>query len=65
MRGLQDPETIVRWSAAKGVGRITARLPGGLASDIVSSLLECFGPLETNYSWHGGRFMFSIFGTEY
>ncbi|XP_063682976.1 tubulin-specific chaperone D-like isoform X2 [Bolinopsis microptera] len=53
-RGLRDPETIVRWSAAKGVGRITARLPRSLATDIVNQLLDCFSPLETASSWHGG-----------
>ena len=49
----------MRWSAAKGVGRITARLPRSLATDIVNQLLDCFSPLETASSWHGG--FFSLF----
>uniref|UniRef100_A0A8C3XTC1 Tubulin-specific chaperone D n=1 Tax=Chelydra serpentina TaxID=8475 RepID=A0A8C3XTC1_CHESE len=52
--GLKDKDTIVRWSAAKGIGRITGRLPKELADDVVGSLLDCFSFQETDNSWHGG-----------
>ncbi|NWY04338.1 TBCD protein, partial [Nothoprocta ornata] len=52
--GLKDKDTIVRWSAAKGIGRITGRLPKELADDVVGSLLECFSFQETESAWHGG-----------
>lgn len=54
LTGLKDKETIVRWSAAKGVGRVTGRLPKDLADEVVGSVLECFSFQETNNAWHGG-----------
>uniref|UniRef100_A0A665UT82 Tubulin-specific chaperone D n=1 Tax=Echeneis naucrates TaxID=173247 RepID=A0A665UT82_ECHNA len=52
--GLKDKETIVRWSAAKGIGRVTGRLPKELADEVVGSLLDCFSFQETDNAWHGG-----------
>ncbi|XP_066530722.1 tubulin-specific chaperone D [Hoplias malabaricus] len=52
--GLKDQETIVRWSAAKGIGRVTGRLPKELADDVVGSVLDCFSFQETDNAWHGG-----------
>ncbi|NWR47300.1 TBCD protein, partial [Regulus satrapa] len=62
--GLKDKDTIVRWSAAKGIGRITGRLPKELADDVIGSLLDCFSVnktscsgisfQETDNAWHGG-----------
>ncbi|XP_050962035.1 tubulin-specific chaperone D [Labeo rohita] len=52
--GLKDKETIVRWSSAKGIGRVTGRLPKELADDVVESVLECFSFQETDNAWHGG-----------
>lgn len=55
----------MRWSAAKGLGRIAQRLPQELADDIIGSLFELFsentymhnGVLElsavSDYTWHG------------
>ncbi|XP_078461342.1 tubulin-specific chaperone D isoform X1 [Lampetra fluviatilis] len=54
LSGLKDKNTIVRWSAAKGIGRVTGRLQKDLADDVVASILECFSVGETNQAWHGG-----------
>ena len=43
----------MRWSAAKGIGRITGRLPADLADEVVGSLIELFSPRETDGAWHG------------
>ncbi|GAB1297210.1 Tubulin-specific chaperone D [Apodemus speciosus] len=40
--GLKDKDTVVRWSAAKGIGRMAGRLPRELADDVVGSVLDCF-----------------------
>ncbi|XP_065031370.1 tubulin-folding cofactor D-like isoform X2 [Musa acuminata AAA Group] len=54
LSSLRDSDTVVRWSAAKGVGRITARLTSAFAEDVLSSVLELFSPGEGDGSWHGG-----------
>ena len=54
LTGLKDADTVVRWSAAKGVGRLTGRLPLELADDVVEQVLELLTPDETPNSWHGG-----------
>ncbi|KAJ1339650.1 hypothetical protein BSLG_005683 [Batrachochytrium salamandrivorans] len=38
--GLRDKDTIVRWTSAKGVGRITNRLNHELADEIVGSVID-------------------------
>ncbi|KAJ4833758.1 hypothetical protein Tsubulata_038530, partial [Turnera subulata] len=54
LSGLRDTDTVVRWSAAKGIGRITSRLTSALADEVLSSVLELFSPGEGDGSWHGG-----------
>ena len=43
----------VRWSASKGLGRITERLTKDLAEDIVENLTELFSGYEEESTWHG------------
>lgn len=38
LTALRDKDTIVRWSAAKGVGRVTGCLPKELADEIVEQV---------------------------
>ncbi|WOG95485.1 hypothetical protein DCAR_0414804 [Daucus carota subsp. sativus] len=54
LSGLRDTDTVVRWSAAKGIGRITSRLTFALSDEVLSSVLELFSPGEGDGSWHGG-----------
>ncbi|KAG9147740.1 hypothetical protein Leryth_014891 [Lithospermum erythrorhizon] len=54
LSGLRDSDTVVRWSAAKGIGRIASRLSYSLADEVLSSVLELFSPGEGDGSWHGG-----------
>uniref|UniRef100_A0A8D8I1B7 Tubulin-specific chaperone D n=1 Tax=Culex pipiens TaxID=7175 RepID=A0A8D8I1B7_CULPI len=51
--GLKVNATIVRWSSAKGIGRITNRLPKALGDEVVSSVIELINPLEQDDAWHG------------
>ena len=53
LNGLRDRDTVVRWSAAKGIGRVTGRLPKALADDVVGSVLDFFSPSEGDGAWHG------------
>ncbi|GBG28544.1 Tubulin-specific chaperone D [Hondaea fermentalgiana] len=54
LSGLRDRDTIVRWSAAKGIGRVTSRLPESHADDVVAFVLELFDASEGDAAWHGG-----------
>ncbi len=51
---LKDEDSAVRWTAAKGLGRITGRLNKDFADQIVEQLIDLFDDNETDSSWHGG-----------
>lgn len=51
---LKDKDTVVRWTTAKGIGRITGRLPEELADEVLASMLELFQYTEVDGAWHGG-----------
>lgn len=54
LTGLRDRDNIVRWSAAKAIGRITGRLDKDMGDEIVGQVLELFKPTESDSAWHGG-----------
>ncbi|KAJ2594837.1 hypothetical protein GGF39_004062 [Coemansia sp. RSA 1721] len=68
LQKLQDKDTIVRWSAAKGIGRVTERLPPALAQEIVFAVADVLKehalddpsdgrPIDVSmtseFAWHG------------
>ncbi|KAL1744501.1 armadillo-type protein [Schizophyllum fasciatum] len=62
---LQDKDTVVRWSAAKGVARIAERLPSDFAEQVLETVLGHFAihsvasaslydvPTVAESTWHG------------
>ena len=44
LTSLRDKDTIVRWSVAKGIGRVTGCLPQELADEVVAQVLDLFRP---------------------
>lgn len=54
LQGLRDTDTVVRWSSAKGIGRVTGRLPQDFADDVVAAVSQLLSPQEGDGAWHGG-----------
>lgn len=56
IQSLTDSATTVRWSAAKGIGRLTERLPVLCANDVLDAILELCNNeqnFENDNIWHG------------
>jgi tubulin-specific chaperone D len=53
LQGLKSASSDIRWLSAKGIGRITNRLPKALGDEVVSSVVEILNPLECHEAWHG------------
>ena len=51
---LGDKDTVVRWSAAKGIGRIAMRLPKSFGDEIVNAIVSMFDEEDDDSRWHGG-----------
>lgn len=54
IESLGHSSTVVRWSAAKGIGRVAERLPAALcAEDVLDAVLSYFDDKERDNCWHG------------
>lgn len=53
LQAMRNPSSDIRWSAAKGIGRITSRLPREFGDEVVGSVIEILNPLEPHEAWHG------------
>lgn len=53
MEAVSHSSTIVRWAAAKGLGRCAERLPVQAADDILDAILKNFEDAENDRCWHG------------
>lgn len=62
---MRNPSSDIRWSAAKGLGRVTIRLPKEFGDEVVGSVIEILNPLEPNEAWHGACLTIAELGTQY
>lgn len=55
LSGMGDPDTVVRWSSAKGIARIAAKLEVDFADQIIASIIEMMrSVVASENTWHGG-----------
>lgn len=54
LQALRSVSSDVRWSAAKGIGRVTSRLPKSLGDEVVGSVIDLLNQTEPHEAWHGG-----------
>lgn len=54
LTALTDREYIVRWSTAKGVGRLCERLTKNMVDQILQNIFDLFEDEENEFSWQGG-----------
>lgn len=55
LQALSHESTIVRYSASKGIGRLTERLPKPAADDILNATMSIAFEIQANEAgWHGG-----------
>uniref|UniRef100_A0A5K3F699 Tubulin-specific chaperone D n=2 Tax=Mesocestoides corti TaxID=53468 RepID=A0A5K3F699_MESCO len=59
---LRSKFTYVRWSAAKGLGRICSRLTAPFVDDVLSAILNLCTRLEPFTAWHGACFALAELG---
>ncbi|KAF5397755.1 tubulin-specific chaperone D [Paragonimus heterotremus] len=53
LNALRSQYTVVRWSAAKGLGRMCNRLSSPMVSDVLTAVLSLCTRLEPFTAWHG------------
>ena len=53
LQAMRNPSSDIRWSAAKGIGRITNRLPKEFGDEVIGSVIEILNPFEPHEAWHG------------
>ncbi|VDP89005.1 unnamed protein product [Echinostoma caproni] len=62
INSLRSQYTVVRWSAAKGLGRMCARLSRSMVNDVLSALMVLCTRLEPFTAWHGACLAFAELG---
>ncbi|CBZ34598.1 tubulin folding cofactor D, putative [Leishmania donovani] len=54
LQAVGHKDTVVRWSAAKGIGRVCERLPAVFAEEVMGEVLKVFRNAYSDAHWHGG-----------